>query len=486
MGVKKTWFSYFSACAGICFSGYLLFILLFNQTNLWDRLSGLFPFPFEELLYKWLFIALFLVAFCGLVIGISFIKKNITLKEYSEASFFKVLSIILFVLLLCYQFFLNYNEIFTVSGDLKELLAPDQLENINRAFLGTDFKIDGIDSLYIFIISFMLRVFGENYIVVPLFNAFIEILLLVFLYFTLKPSFGSVAGFSGTAFITVFQYLFDSFDVNSDRFGLCIFFFISMIVMNIVCAYGNEGEDEEKIKNFSNFKILYLFMIFILFALFYTALFFFKYNTFSYLEFDIAKVFDVANAGFIFYMIALLMAVNLYISHFFEKEDHVSALTWIMVVSGYFVINNDFYKYSGIFFMLSLVMLSINGIMSFLFRGYREPEFNAVFDSVEFFTGKPEIEEASPEPEEASEPAEGVSEKENVLIEAPLFETLAEEEIIIEEEPAPIAKPRVELIENPLPGPKPHVKKNLDYGFEPSEGDMKYDYDVKDDDDFDI
>ena len=132
--------------------------------------------------------------------------------------------------------------------------------------------------------------------------------------------------------------------------------------------------------------------------------------------------------------------------------------------------------------MLSLVMLSINGIMSLLFRGYREPEFNAVFDSVEFFTGKPEIEEASPEPE----PAEGVSGKENVLIEAPLLETLAEEEIIIEEEPASIAKPRVELIENPLPGPKPHVKKNLDYGFEPSEGDMKYDYDVKDDDDFDI
>lgn len=43
-----------------------------------------------------------------------------------------------------------------------------------------------------------------------------------------------------------------------------------------------------------------------------------------------------------------------------------------------------------------------------------------------------------------------------------------------------------EWLDNPLPVPKRHVKKELDYGFEPEPDQMCYDIEVSDQDDFDI
>ncbi|MDL2300763.1 hypothetical protein LJC58_00215 [Lachnospiraceae bacterium OttesenSCG-928-D06] len=48
------------------------------------------------------------------------------------------------------------------------------------------------------------------------------------------------------------------------------------------------------------------------------------------------------------------------------------------------------------------------------------------------------------------------------------------------------AEPKIQFIENPLPLPKKHVKKVMDYGFEPSLEQMKFDVDISSQDDFDI
>lgn len=45
---------------------------------------------------------------------------------------------------------------------------------------------------------------------------------------------------------------------------------------------------------------------------------------------------------------------------------------------------------------------------------------------------------------------------------------------------------QIEFIENPLPVPKKHVRKTLDYAFIPEESQMKYDIHVSDNDDYDI
>lgn len=43
-----------------------------------------------------------------------------------------------------------------------------------------------------------------------------------------------------------------------------------------------------------------------------------------------------------------------------------------------------------------------------------------------------------------------------------------------------------EYLDNPLPVPKRHIKKEMSYGFEPKEDQMFYDISVSDQDDFDI
>lgn len=63
-------------------------------------------------------------------------------------------------------------------------------------------------------------------------------------------------------------------------------------------------------------------------------------------------------------------------------------------------------------------------------------------------------------------------------------ETLLPEELQIEE--ITEDKPQIKYIENPLPLPKPHIKKEMGYGVEPSEAEMDFDVHIKENDDFDI
>ena len=55
----------------------------------------------------------------------------------------------------------------------------------------------------------------------------------------------------------------------------------------------------------------------------------------------------------------------------------------------------------------------------------------------------------------------------------------------VTEEPAAEVKKPVKLLDNPLPLPKPHVAKEMDYQID-TEDDMDFDFDIKDDDDFDV
>ena len=45
---------------------------------------------------------------------------------------------------------------------------------------------------------------------------------------------------------------------------------------------------------------------------------------------------------------------------------------------------------------------------------------------------------------------------------------------------------KIEYIENPLPLPKKHVRKTMDYAFVPEADQMKYDIAVSDSDDYDL
>lgn len=72
-------------------------------------------------------------------------------------------------------------------------------------------------------------------------------------------------------------------------------------------------------------------------------------------------------------------------------------------------------------------------------------------------------------------------------------ETDAEEERPVIEAPEPATDvpaqetdPKPRYLENPLPLPKKHVRRQMDYQYKVEEKDMKFDLEIKDDDDFDL
>lgn len=60
------------------------------------------------------------------------------------------------------------------------------------------------------------------------------------------------------------------------------------------------------------------------------------------------------------------------------------------------------------------------------------------------------------------------------------------EDTMEQEEKTPQEKKKPRFIENPLPGPKKHVRKNMDYAFTPDKAKMYYDVSVSDSDDYDL
>lgn len=69
---------------------------------------------------------------------------------------------------------------------------------------------------------------------------------------------------------------------------------------------------------------------------------------------------------------------------------------------------------------------------------------------------------------------------------AQVKEISVEGEVKEEDKPQEEMLPSVNFIENPLPLPKKHVKKSLDYAFQPDFEDMDYDIKVSENDDYDL
>ena len=104
-------------------------------------------------------------------------------------------------------------------------------------------------------------------------------------------------------------------------------------------------------------------------------------------------------------------------------------------------------------------------------------EINADAEKTEEINADAEkAEEINPNPEKAEESGQ---------MESPVsvVETVAEEQ---QTEVTESQEPKPRFIENPLPLPKKHVAREMDYQYDIEEKDMKYDVEVPDDDDFDL
>ncbi len=187
------------------------------------------------------------------------------------------------------------------------------------------------------------------------------------------------------------------------------------------------------------------------------------------------------------YMAALAVAAAFlvflgFMQGVYSKTDKSTIPFFILLITCFLNIYVGFSQFSVFFFVMISGLMIAEGLVSFvsgegLYREDREKlEVVYVDEDVE---AEPETE---PEAETETEPKTETSETEP----EPAVSDAATPETPEPEVSAPSQEQVVVLIDNPLPLPKKHVKKEISYDFEIPEDRLCYDHEIKADDDFDI
>ena len=133
------------------------------------------------------------------------------------------------------------------------------------------------------------------------------------------------------------------------------------------------------------------------------------------------------------------------------------------------------YQDIAIWFILQATVFLVIGILFLLFDHSSEEELEAIHESLD------EMQQATKQQEAKQDVVKHQIEKKPEKEE--MVDTTPEKEVTVEKETTPVKK-TVELLENPLPLPKKHVKKVMDFDDAPKKDD--FDFAINDDDDFDV
>lgn len=243
----------------------------------------------------------------------------------------------------------------------------------------------------------------------------------------------------------------------------------------------------------------------------------------------------------------LFMCLAAYINYIFASKDNISAIT-VLFIAIYFIYAKNLIAFDTSYYLIVLfgAIMGI-GVHSLFFEGYTiketgveltvsEEEIEAVneetFEVVNEEATETDSVESTEEVNEEVTETENVAEPERITatVEAVESQKSEESETVLEKETDEIVESEINdeeeylflnsefatsevstvdyiesteiseqiedilpeeiipfvPIENVLPLPKPHVKKSIGYAFEPGEKYMKFDYEISDDDDFDI
>ncbi len=180
-------------------------------------------------------------------------------------------------------------------------------------------------------------------------------------------------------------------------------------------------------------------------------------------------------------IVSLLIFIGLFWSAFgfFTKKKKESQIPWFwMMLSGVVLSyacgasGNMDRSFLGLFGMIILAGKGIQ--LTFTKKEEQDMQLQMQEETEEI---------SAEEPEQSAMSEENVTEEalENMVTE--IIETV---EDIPEKEVTQEVITEIQYIENPLPLPKKHVKKTMDYGFEISDEQMGFDIEIGDEDDFDL
>lgn len=465
MHLRKSWFGYLWFAFGTLLIGtylYTQFFSLFGEliNNNWGHVE------FAGIDLSYVLAACLLIVCFGLFFLVSFLKKAVPSLNERISSLFKcIFFVVLFAAFLFYGCFSRYQLIseFWISGERLGFASSfaDSVMNFNSP------ESSGCISLLFYkIIKIFLEIFGEKQIVIGYVNA------IMFIVAAMLTCFAVYYGFNGFCALAVFGYLMCTpssplglFDGTGKNFW---FFLVSLFVF--IAAYFLDAF-KDKYEEVSYF----LFLIIVLSTLIFNHFLYipFEFNSginSSFFDFSFANNIVITGIVTIFALYGCLSFLKL------EKDE--TSIANILLASLTTLLLLDFsaneFKYP---LAVCILVLAGFGFKNFFFEGYKAfgiiPENEMIESDTENM-----IEDKCTEEVKEEAP---VNEK-KTIIEQPAKEDSSDglEKIDI---PKP-SKPR--FIENPLPVPKKHVKKNIEYAFEPSSDQMEYDIVIDETDDFDI
>ena len=482
MQFKKSWFGHSVFIIGtLLLSVYLytLFVSLCmfmeNANDTYIKIHGIDVSFFLGILL--------VLGFAGIFFLVELIKRHIFIKNSNTFNTLKNIGFWFFFafFLLIGAYIRLANVYFSFANN--SIPDPDFYNRLNDNFLGNSNSYPNIIlNLYDKICVLILRVFGLKPDIVAYFNVLLFLGASVLLFFTVKKAFGKIPALIAFSFLMIFEY---SISLHFDTTGTVLWFFCVSFVLFVTSYFADLTIEKKPWLYVSIMASAIVVLLVLNHFLFYPLNLTFDFTK-SFLDFFVSIYYIVAILPVLFSLYAVL-------GYIYDKKDKVSVCVIMCILLSLLMYfdrsENDFV----IWYSFLLCILSGIGIKRFFFEGYKIKESERA--SIESSDEEVIIIEEDNEPvtvNVVSIPSGRIEESKikevsfKAFDEAPKTEEPKTEEAKTEEAKTEEPKKEIKFLDNPLPVPKKHVKKSIDYAFEPDADMMKYDIDISTDDDFDI
>ena len=494
MRLKKSVFGYINFTIGTVIMSVYLYTLFVSLLRIFEENAGRRVY-FYGIGLPYLISGVIVIALAGLYFLLSLIKSKIAVRNTSDGAIIStVIYWFMFALLLSYGVFVRINNLKVIKewGTIKNYTdttaGAGYWKNLLNLFFGNEVSFDNFfHKLYLYIAALLLRIFGDTLTVPAVLNIILYVIASVMMFMSVKYIFGKLPS------LVVFAVLMISratVGLMYEIAGFNLFFLTVSLIVFLVTYFLDVYTKTKPVMCYIVAGIALVAVVLL--------------NHFAFKPFAIKSIYDVdifcvtpENISFVALVCVTVIAafaLFAYLSHLKSESDEISFANILFVV--FMVIhlfdgssNNTFW-----FVIISLCVLAGIGADNLLFKNYKKAE--SVTDNIdEYFVTTPVTEFVKPEEPvmvdvEKPEPAFAKAPSETTP-EPPAVHESEEDKQAEKAEEKPIEnteeKPKVpQFFETPLPMPKKHVKKSIDYAFEPSDDLMKYDVEISPNDDFDI
>ena len=507
MRLKKSVFGYINFTIGTVIMSVYLYTLFVSLLTIFEENAGRRVY-FYGIGLPYLISGVIVIALAGLYFLLSLIKSKIAVRNTSDGAIIStVIYWFMFALLLSYGVFVRINNLKvikeweTIKNYTDTTAGAGYWKNLLNLFFGNEVSFDNFfHKLYSYIAALLLRIFGDTLTVPSVLNIILYVIASVMMFMSVKYIFGKLPS------LVVFAVLMISratVGLMYEIAGFNLFFLTVSLLVFLVTYFLDVYTKTKPVMCYIVAGVTLIAVILL--------------NHFAFKPFEIKSIYDVdifaitpENITFVALVCVTVIAtfaLFAYLSHLKNESDEISFANILLVVLMVIHLfdkssNNTFW-----FIIISLCILAGIGADNLLFKNHKKTE-GVPEDNIDgYFVPVQATEQdkfEAPIADVTEEPATVIVEtpEETALEttpEMPAVNEATEDKPVesiedkpvenVEEKTAEQTEEKREVpkfFETPLPMPKKHVKKSIDYAFEPSDDLMKYDVEISPNDDFDI